>query len=454
MTLLGSARRAAPQALLVLVSSLLVLAAAEIALRRAAPVSLVTIGHRFSANAVRYGWGFDPYETVVTSDPDTGEVYVDRLNGAGWRDRDHAPGRAPGVFRILVLGDSVTYGPIVGLDALYTRRAEALLRKRGYSAEVISIAYARWGTDQELEALRLEGLAYAPDLVVVEFTANDPFDNLEPMESGLKPFRYELDPKGTLVRRSNPWFLQQHREDLKALAWRRLRDRFEVLKRLALLVRRLEGKGRPKAAPAPGHGVPLDYVVGQWGLNMLSQEFGIDPKGEVATWLRARRGQRIDPRELRALLSRTPQAERTEEVLRTFEKRWFQENYKTQFGGSLGVAANVMRLQLALYDEMLRLTRLAGARFLLFSTHEGGHFAWDRYWFHVAKGPGVREGYLSLNDPLRDWARSRGVDFLLPDRPVVRARNDPHPNQEGNKVLAHALAHYVESRYGAVMPRR
>lgn len=59
-----------------------------------------------------------------------------------------------------------------------------------------------------------------------------------------------------------------------------------------------------------------------------------------------------------------------------------------------------------------------------------------------------------MNDPLREWAKSRKVDFLLPDRPIVRARNDPHPNQQGNEVMACVLAHFLEMRYGAIIPRR
>jgi hypothetical protein len=288
--MLDAGRRVAPRALLAMVSAGLVLVGAEAALRAFAPVSLVTIGHLFNANAALYGWGYGPRETIVIADPDTGEVYVDRTNAAGWRDRDHLPGRVPGVFRILVLGDSVTVGAIVGLDDLYTRRAEDLLQRSGYSAEVVSIALGGWGTDQELEALRLEGLSYAPDLVIVEFTANDPWDNVEPMESGTKPFRYELDAGGALVRRGNPWFVRKHEAEMKGLAWRRLRDRFEIFKRTALLSEFLRGKERPKVQPAPGKGARLEYVVGDWGLGLLSEEFGIDAKSPVATWLRERRG--------------------------------------------------------------------------------------------------------------------------------------------------------------------
>lgn len=434
-------------------SACLALGAGEAILRTWAPVSLVTIGHRFNANAARYGWGFDPHETIVIPDPDTWAVYVDHTNAAGWRDRDHARAKTPGVFRVLVLGDSITYGAIVGLEDLFTRALERVLRERGYAVEVISIGLGGWGTDQELEALRLEGLSYAPDVVVLEYTSNDPGDNLVSLETGLKPFRYELGPGRSLVRRENPYFAAKHREELKDLRWRRLRNRFEILKRWTLLKERLDGTQRPSAQPAPGQGRQIDYVVTKWGLAMLSREFGVDKQSELTRWVRERIGQPVSEADLRQRILASPAAPHVDEVLRTFENHWFQAAW-TRFEDlpRFSAQSESWPLLFLIFDEMLRLTRQAGASFLLFSTHEQGHYDWDRYWFHIGEGPELRERFLAMNDPLREWARSRQVDFLLPDRPIVRARNDPHPNREGNQVMALTLARHLETRYA--LPRR
>ena len=72
-----------------------------------------------------------------------------------------------------MLGDSVTYGAIVGQADTYTAVLERKLRANGVDAEVINISYGGWGADQELEALTLEGLAYKPDLVILQFCHND-----------------------------------------------------------------------------------------------------------------------------------------------------------------------------------------------------------------------------------------------------------------------------------------
>ena len=49
-----------------------------------------------------------------------------------------------------------------------------LQRMAGSNAEVISLAKDGWGTADELAALRREGLAYRPDMVVVGVVTNDP----------------------------------------------------------------------------------------------------------------------------------------------------------------------------------------------------------------------------------------------------------------------------------------
>jgi lysophospholipase L1-like esterase len=447
-------RRFLPPTLLVVLSTVLSLAAAEVALRLFAPVSLVTIGHRFCDNAARYGWGFGPHERIVLWDPDTGAEFADETNAAGWRDRDHAPGRAAGVFRVLVLGDSVTYGAIVGADDLYTRVLERKLGKRGYAVEVISLALGRWGTDQELEALRLEGLSYAPDLVIVEFTGNDPGDIFEPLQSGLKPFAYEIGPDGGLVRRENPYFLSQYREELKELRWRRLRDRFEILKRGSLLAERFRNEPRETPRLFPGHGGAIPYSVTDWGIETLSLEFGVAADSELTRWLRARVGQTVTREELRRSIAASTAAGRVDEALRAFEHHWFTVGRKRAVVGPVDPEGRHMKLLRGLLDEMHRLSSASGARFLLFSTHEQGHYDWDRYWFHVPADDATREAYLSWNPQLRNWADSRGVDFVVPDRPIARARNDPHPSKQGNAVMAEALAQHLESRYGAVLPRR
>jgi hypothetical protein len=115
----------------------------ELALRFFAP-RVVTIGHRDAPKAARYGWALNPHELIAVLDPDTGAVYTDYTNSEGWRDRERTTRRRPNTLRILAIGDSVTYGAIVGQADTYTAILERKLGAKGVNAEVMNIAYGAW----------------------------------------------------------------------------------------------------------------------------------------------------------------------------------------------------------------------------------------------------------------------------------------------------------------------
>ncbi len=93
------------------------------------------------------------------------------LNGLGYRDVTHQTDAREGVFRVLVLGDSFTYGSGLGDDDLYTRKLQQLA---GPDVEVISLAHNGWQTGDHLDALTRDGLQYRPDVVIIGAVSNDP----------------------------------------------------------------------------------------------------------------------------------------------------------------------------------------------------------------------------------------------------------------------------------------
>ena len=104
-------------------------------------------------------------------------------NSLGFRDtREYPLSKAPGTFRILVLGDSVTFGH----GALYETSYPYLLEKRlrewrpDVKWEVWNLGIPGYNTAQELAYLNEVGERYAPDLVIVGFFLND-FTGFEPV---------------------------------------------------------------------------------------------------------------------------------------------------------------------------------------------------------------------------------------------------------------------------------
>jgi hypothetical protein len=102
------------------------------------------------------------------------------FNSVGMRDREHQVEKPPGVFRVLLLGDSFMEALQVPFDSSFPSLLERGLAERtGKRVEVVSAGVSGWGTDDELRYLTQYGLQYQPDLVVVAMTLhNDISDNL------------------------------------------------------------------------------------------------------------------------------------------------------------------------------------------------------------------------------------------------------------------------------------
>jgi lysophospholipase L1-like esterase len=94
------------------------------------------------------------------------------INAHGYRGRTGAPAPFPG-FRIIVLGDSITFGLSVPLEATYAYQMQEMLDKSASEYEVLNFGVVGYDILQEVALLAYHGLAYKPDLVVVGFCLND-----------------------------------------------------------------------------------------------------------------------------------------------------------------------------------------------------------------------------------------------------------------------------------------
>jgi len=116
-----------------------------------------------------YGW------TLRRGFRHAAEAGTISVNEQGYRGREYGPVRAPGTVRILMLGDSIAFGP--GVDD--TETFSHLLDSPAEGREVVNLAVMGYGTDQQLLKLQREGLAFAPDVVVLHFCLQNDFaDNM------------------------------------------------------------------------------------------------------------------------------------------------------------------------------------------------------------------------------------------------------------------------------------
>ena len=97
-----------------------------------------------------------------------------RTNSRGFRGDDVAAEPTPGVPRILMLGDSITWGDFVHDDETYVRQtARALETVLGSRVEVINAGVGDTGSEEQIDILEEQGLQVKPDIVVLGFYLND-----------------------------------------------------------------------------------------------------------------------------------------------------------------------------------------------------------------------------------------------------------------------------------------
>lgn len=421
----------------------------ELLLRSFYPAPIATFGLPSTHNGSLYGWGFDPKQLIKISDPDSGAVYIDLTNSHGWRDLDREYENKKQAYRILVLGDSHTFGLIVPAEKIYTRLLEKKFRDAGYNVEIISLALSSWGTDQELEALVNEGLLYKPNLIILQFSTNDLGDNayfylstrpgtkIPEQMKGYKPFYYEVTDSDELVKRENSYF---HR----SWTWRFLMssdfiklciNNSEILKRLYQFIR---------------YHSPSDtvYKVGKNQLDQLQFVLNLDESSDPYKCLHKRLGSEITSEDLNSCLNAADdQTKRT--VFRVLEDRllheyWSRERYNPK---RMDTNSYEWRLFSALVKKIKFLADTIHADFVIFPATDEEEFRWHVSWYRYPDTEEAKENFLSPIQTIRDTLPTMGINVVNNTVTYDRARNDPHVTVEGNEAMAEDLHKYLMTHY-------
>jgi GDSL-like Lipase/Acylhydrolase family len=441
-------------ALINLLVFVILLSLTEIVLRRFFPARLGIIGHTQSPNSDLYGWGYLPGELISVLDPDTGHVYRSEANSRGWRDVEHQHENGSNAFRILVLGDSVTFGAIVSADRIFSRVLERLLKDCGLNVEVISIAYGGWGADQELEALLNDGIKYRPDLVIVQFSTNDLSENNYYMRAlndlhrehlGWKPFYYAHED-GNLVRNVNPHF--KARKPLNVFNVEEMLNSgiasSEILKYVYVAYRNFKLHEDSIADGNQSIEIATQFTVTQNQLRMLTLNTNINPEGDFYRFLKRNIGRSITREDLLLHLEESEVRTASHVVLRILEKRWFHQYWsdasmhpKPEDGTSYE-----WQLYKLLIAQMKKICDEIGAKLVVFPETESGHFNWELAWYRTENSEANKSNYLNHLKTIQDLMSEIGVTVIQPRRIYGRARNDPHPNTDGNEAMALDIRDY------------
>lgn len=127
---------------------------------------------------VRYK--FQPFSEFYVTYDGNPDGYFDkdnrlyyRLNNYGFRGENFRMKKPPGVYRIMVLGDSFTFGDGVKLEDTFVLQLQNQLRKMHPKVEVLNFATSGWNTVDQISYLYSVGHKFEPDLVVIAYVLND-----------------------------------------------------------------------------------------------------------------------------------------------------------------------------------------------------------------------------------------------------------------------------------------
>jgi len=93
-------------------------------------------------------------------------------NYEGFRDKDYSVQKPANTFRIITIGDSLTYGPGVNNDGTYPRIFEKLVDKNNKEKkhiEVINMGMIFYGPQQYYSVYKQFAQGYHPDLIILSF---------------------------------------------------------------------------------------------------------------------------------------------------------------------------------------------------------------------------------------------------------------------------------------------
>lgn len=162
------------QILVPLVTCILTVGAIELGLAIFHPIPFSIETNMYFESDPYTGWRLKPHGTGYYQLGIPGNA-----NSHGHRDVEIPLKKPPGVFRILVLGDSFTAGSNVRQEEAYPKALERRLKNTfGPQIQVVNTGTGGWEPFQYAQYFEHYGYQFEPDLILVGFfVGNDAFDN-------------------------------------------------------------------------------------------------------------------------------------------------------------------------------------------------------------------------------------------------------------------------------------
>ena len=140
-------------------------------------------------------------------------------NRLGFRERDFEIPKPPGRYRVMVLGDSFTWGSGLALQERYTERVEQQLEQQFPAQQIEVLNFGQPSTPTTEHARSLEVLAEQidADRIVVGFCINDPQPRAQNFAAELESYRWlflGIEALGRCRLVDTQQFLKTHSDQL------------------------------------------------------------------------------------------------------------------------------------------------------------------------------------------------------------------------------------------------
>jgi lysophospholipase L1-like esterase len=227
------------------------------------------------------------YEPIPGAEGPGFQTFV-KISSQGLRDREYELEKGD-AYRIVVVGDSITFGNMLPEEVLYPTVLEASLNARPQGrVEVLNLGVGGYDVVQDVARLEHAGVRFSPDLVVLGFCTNDLgwrsmalsyIEHLSELESPLYRLRVVQFADVMLDRFRALWgrvssvdereFFEANRSYIKPLD-----DDPELLALLADVRERAEQvRGSRSLSFLRQHPAPLVWYGSEWRVGMLRYSF-------------------------------------------------------------------------------------------------------------------------------------------------------------------------------------
>jgi lysophospholipase L1-like esterase len=138
----------------------------------------------------------------------------------GLRDNNYQLDKPNNTFRIVLLGDSFTFGHGVEYNESYCKVLEKMLNnktsKSNTKYEIINLGYSGAGMLEKVESFRQKGVHYHPDLVILQYLSDDITDINDLKEIYDKLVEEYIKNSNEELNKINLWKIK---EELALKAW-------------------------------------------------------------------------------------------------------------------------------------------------------------------------------------------------------------------------------------------